>query len=1053
MRNLLAAFRHSCFLALCGCLLLVQDARADLDLGELVISNLSHTVHSTPLDPNIPPSVYTQDWLIEQPLSNGGQVLPSIKANLDTEETFFLKISAPPGKKFWVHPPPGEWVYLEGGLAWEDTSASNTFNRVYGNGSLTFNDLQGTEPRSYLNATVGSPTGNSFGFPSISSGSISNDLTFTSITLTGRVAHTNLGRGITTYAPYAYSSLFLYHGAVGVSDPGPLLSLIPLEQPVNVVVPLSKALDTEGTPIVWTTIGKGFLPWSGRVLVSHDGIDAAESGTLSHNGAVTLQGKAMGPGTLSWWWKVSSETNKDHLKLFLDAVQQRRISGEVDWQQQSMHLGPGLHVLKWTYSKDASDTVGFDKGWLDQVQYVPDTGIQYSFTPAQATHGAGAVTASVAVATSPGTTWHVLCTADWIVVLSPEENHGNNTVSYALARNPSPVPRTGVLLIGGQNFSITQAGGNNGPNDYLTHREALDLGPNPYLLDAWPDCRPHRIVTHDGVDAVQIGPVSHNSTTSIHAKLFGPGTLSFWWKVSSETNLDMLKFFGPNGEEVRISGEVDWQYRSCQIPPGSNEVLWVYAKDESFSMGNDRGWLDQVRFAADTNCPVAISPSGRLHGFRGEYGVIQVQPVSDCMWAVTSSSEWIRVPLIITNTAAAIFEYQIWPNDSGQDRAGFINIGNQVYTIFQSNGVCSTQVFPLRQVYSWQRQTGIFDVVAFKGCPWTVINSNAWISIEPYEFLDPGARVTYTVRENPLLESRIGFVRVADSLLEIVQAARTNKTPAGAFIFGTNRTSSIGHSFRPPAWSGLLPATVVDYFINTTEAYGGGSRLVDLYARWDIADHFTWRLMAPVGRKFYVRAPPNRAATLQGSLFWGAHYWGSGGYDGSVSVTFEGVEGVAPNVWGEAWMEPAAYGFGVTLHSESFTTPFAFSSMNVVGTLDGQYATALGQTYQGNWDSFLQVVYETFETNDPGRFVFVDPNDPPLNLRMLSRTRTNGVTLVLQGPRLMTNIVQVSSNLIDWIPLSTNIMPATDCSTCPSFQFVDRAATNAARRFYRAVQR
>ena len=46
------------------------------------------------------------------------------------------------------------------------------------------------------------------------------------------------------------------------------------------------------------------------------------------------------------------------------------ISGEVDWQQQMIYLGPGAQNLLWQYTKDASVGGGQDAAWVDQVSYV-----------------------------------------------------------------------------------------------------------------------------------------------------------------------------------------------------------------------------------------------------------------------------------------------------------------------------------------------------------------------------------------------------------------------------------------------------------------------------------------------------------------------------------------------------------------------------------------------------------------------------------------------------------------------------------------------------------
>ncbi len=62
-----------------------------------------------------------------------------------------------------------------------------------------------------------------------------------------------------------------------------------------------------------------------------------------------------GPGTVAFWWKVSSEANYDWLSFYADGVLQDRISGEVGWHQKSYPLGGDeTHALVWVYSKDGS---------------------------------------------------------------------------------------------------------------------------------------------------------------------------------------------------------------------------------------------------------------------------------------------------------------------------------------------------------------------------------------------------------------------------------------------------------------------------------------------------------------------------------------------------------------------------------------------------------------------------------------------------------------------------------------------------------------------------
>jgi hypothetical protein len=132
-----------------------------------------------------------------------------------------------------------------------------------------------------------------------------------------------------------------------------------------VLLSLPPALDASA--LTWVTGGSA--PWIGQTRTTHDGVDAAQSGVVSHNAQSWLETVVIGPGTLSFWWKVSSEFDFDFLEFRTNGTLAARISGEVPWQQQMYNLADGVQVLRWRYVKDASATVGKDLGWLDEVLF------------------------------------------------------------------------------------------------------------------------------------------------------------------------------------------------------------------------------------------------------------------------------------------------------------------------------------------------------------------------------------------------------------------------------------------------------------------------------------------------------------------------------------------------------------------------------------------------------------------------------------------------------------------------------------------------------------
>lgn len=121
--------------------------------------------------------------------------------------------------------------------------------------------------------------------------------------------------------------------------------------------------------------------WSGQTNVTHDGAIAVQSGAIYHSQQSWLQATVVGATNVSFWWKVSSEPVYDFLDFYIGTNEIANISGEVNWEQKQFSLPAGTNILTWHYNKDASETVGQDAAWLDQVVFSPPLrALPYGFT-------------------------------------------------------------------------------------------------------------------------------------------------------------------------------------------------------------------------------------------------------------------------------------------------------------------------------------------------------------------------------------------------------------------------------------------------------------------------------------------------------------------------------------------------------------------------------------------------------------------------------------------------------------------------------------------------
>lgn len=115
--------------------------------------------------------------------------------------------------------------------------------------------------------------------------------------------------------------------------------------------------------------------WHGDFVTNHDWVVSAKSAAIGDGQSSWIQGMISGAGTLSFWAKVSGETKRgrlyDYLDVTVDGVSVFA-SADTDWTNVVVEVsGQGEHAIRWTYTKDGSNSVGDDCAWLDEVMWIP----------------------------------------------------------------------------------------------------------------------------------------------------------------------------------------------------------------------------------------------------------------------------------------------------------------------------------------------------------------------------------------------------------------------------------------------------------------------------------------------------------------------------------------------------------------------------------------------------------------------------------------------------------------------------------------------------------
>ncbi|MEM7317282.1 MAG: Ig domain-containing protein, partial [Planctomycetota bacterium] len=336
--------------------------------------------------------------------------------------------------------------------------------------------------------------------------------------------------------------------------------------------------------LTWSTGGDA--EWFAQADVSSDGVDALQSGEISHGETTWVETTVSGPGTLEFDWRASSEPEYDYVAFSIDGLEQWLLWGEwSNWDRQLFDIPAGNHTLRWTYKKDPRFSEGLDAAWLDQV----------SFTKTPRITSAATATGETGTAFS----FQIVATANPTLFVA-------NGLPSGLAIDPGSGLISGVTTENGVHAIALEVSNSFGTTMFDLSvmiappiPEAVDALSLPWSTGGDLPWFSQLSVTSDGVDAARSGAIGDDQMSWLETTIEGPGTLSFDWRVSSEEGFDLLKLLVGGTQQSQISGTgLGWQSASVQIPSGSQTVRWSYEKDVVFGSGDDAAWIDRVAFAA-----------------------------------------------------------------------------------------------------------------------------------------------------------------------------------------------------------------------------------------------------------------------------------------------------------------------------------------------------------------------------------------------------------------------------------------------------------------------
>ena len=357
--------------------------------------------------------------------------------------------------------------------------------------------------------------------------------------------------------------------------------------------------------------------------------------------------------------------------------------------------------------------------------------------------------------------WTAVSSASW-VTLQPGSASGTGTAKlyYNVTANTTTSSRTATIKVTSRSITrtctITQKAGSTTPTT------------DPYGLDSMltyttgGDANWHK-VSQSGISYAKSGAIADSQESYIKTTVAGPCTVSFWWKVSSESNWDKLFFYIDSDEQEYVSGDVDWEQKSYSVPSGLHSLKWSYIKDSSQSSGDDCGCLERVQttFLAIGGGKTSMSRAYSCETKSGESFSIAC---SDS-WTATASASWIKITSGASGSGNGTVKYSLSENTGTSKRDGKITIKSgsltRVCTITQDKPLLIGGKTSMSRTYDASKQTDCYFTVTCSQSPWTAVSSASWLTIKTGSASGTGtAKLYYNAAANTSSSARTATIKV-----------------------------------------------------------------------------------------------------------------------------------------------------------------------------------------------------------------------------------------------------------------------------------------------------
>ncbi|MEW6210552.1 MAG: S8 family serine peptidase [Acidobacteriota bacterium] len=314
--------------------------------------------------------------------------------------------------------------------------------------------------------------------------------------------------------------------------------------------------------------------------------------------------------------------------------------------------------------------------------------------------------------------WAAQSGSAWITITAGANGPGPKTLKYSVAANPSTSSRSGVIIIGKFQHTVTQSG--------ATCGYSISPASQPFSSGG-------------GSGSVGVTAAAGCSWTAVSNAAFititagasgaGSGTVNF--NVAANTSSSS------RSGTVTIAGQ-------------------------TFTV---------TQSGAGGGCSFGIAPTSQNFASAGGLGTVNVTASSGCAWTAVSNAAFITITGGYGGSGSGVVSFSVAANASSS-RSGTMTIAGQTFTVTQNGGVtCAYTIDPINRQLGRAGGSGTVTVTTSAGCAWTAVSNVGWITLTGSVAGSGNGAVSYTVLVNTSGKARTGTVTIAGKTLTIKQSA------------------------------------------------------------------------------------------------------------------------------------------------------------------------------------------------------------------------------------------------------------------------------------------